>query len=626
MKIKSVTIEGMHNVDKRTYEFSNLSYLVGPNGAGKSTAMQAIQLALLGYIPGTSKSSKEAIFRHANNHTMAVTLKLDDDGREVSIRRIWSGTKSSINSSVDIQPPLYDFSKVVADIELPIFNFNEFVGMTANKLKDWFIDFLPSVDISTDWDKVLRDDLEANAIAMQDDDLIKQSVKEIKAFGLKGSDEVRKANEYFKSMLSFKNKELERVQSTIQSLIYYDDVVMDKTPEEISSKISELEFQKSSQEAAYRMAQQNDRIKKQIAEYDDCTSTSYAEDPRFTESDDAIEANMKASDKANEQIATKQADISKLQDDKLKLSEKKAEIKMFIGTRTGIIDSEGICPFTNTKCESVQELIAQYKQEVEDAQKQISEIEEQMNAINAQIAAINDEIAALRSSISDCSKDVADKQTQKETIKHRYAQKDNLKKQLVIVPEAAVSGKDFDAEITALRDIQVKYAANKRYNEMIDKLTADKFSVESQIVMLKSWIKLTGVNGLQNDASATTPFIHLGAQMDKYIQAVFGSGTSSKFNLEAKANSFSFGVERDGKYIPFNLLSSGEKCMYTLALMMSLVEVSASPLKLIMIDDLLDHLDDINVNKLFESLTKVKDIQMIFAGVKAVSGDFIIEV
>lgn len=112
--------------------------------------------------------------------------------------------------------------------------------------------------------------------------------------------------------------------------------------------------------------------------------------------------------------------------------------------------------------------------------------------------------------------------------------------------------------------------------------------------------------------------------MNRYIQAVFGTDITSKFNLESKANSFSFGIERGGSYIPYNLLSSGEKCMYTLALMLSLVKASKSPLKLVLVDDLLDHLDDININKLFESLAKVDDVQMIFAGVKQLDNSNIV--
>ena len=65
MKVKSVGISGMHNVTKQTYNFDNVNYLYGLNGAGKSTILQAIQLGILGYIPGTAKRPAD-IFKHAN--------------------------------------------------------------------------------------------------------------------------------------------------------------------------------------------------------------------------------------------------------------------------------------------------------------------------------------------------------------------------------------------------------------------------------------------------------------------------------------------------------------------------------------------------------------------------------
>ena len=114
--------------------------------------------------------------------------------------------------------------------------------------------------------------------------------------------------------------------------------------------------------------------------------------------------------------------------------------------------------------------------------------------------------------------------------------------------------------------------------------------------------------------------------MNTYLHTVFGESVSAKFNLVAKANSFSFGITRKSAYIPFNLLSSGEKCLYTLALMLSIIHVAKSPLKVIMVDDLFDHLDNINADKLFTSLQQVKDIQMIFAGVKEVNCDYKVEV
>ena len=43
MKIKSVLIEGMHNVDKKLYNFDGSTYFHGLNGSGKSTVLQAVQ-------------------------------------------------------------------------------------------------------------------------------------------------------------------------------------------------------------------------------------------------------------------------------------------------------------------------------------------------------------------------------------------------------------------------------------------------------------------------------------------------------------------------------------------------------------------------------------------------------
>ena len=69
------------------------------------------------------------------------------------------------------------------------------------------------------------------------------------------------------------------------------------------------------------------------------------------------------------------------------------------------------------------------------------------------------------------------------------------------------------------------------------------------------------------------------------------SDIRANFNVSTKANSFSFGLIRNDVYIPYDLLSSGEKCLYSLALMICIVNNSKSPLKLMLCDDMFDHLD-----------------------------------
>lgn len=106
---------------------------------------------------------------------------------------------------------------------------------------------------------------------------------------------------------------------------------------------------------------------------------------------------------------------------------------------------------------------------------------------------------------------------------------------------------------------------------------------------------------------------------NRFIRFFAGTNkfTTAKFHLTEKANSFSFGVtNEENEYIEFDLLSSGEKCLYTLALLISIVELSDSPLKIIMIDDLLDHLDMLRIKDCFETLYSISDIQILLAGVQ----------
>lgn len=145
--IKSIRIIGMHNVEDRTYTFNEvMNYFVGPNGAGKSTILNAIQLALLGYIPGTAKQTSQ-IMKHANGPIMDVTLTLSSNGNDVSIQRRWTNTGKTIKTTIIVTPSAYSeyhIKSLVQQMEMPIFNFSDFVGMTANKMKEWFINYLPS--------------------------------------------------------------------------------------------------------------------------------------------------------------------------------------------------------------------------------------------------------------------------------------------------------------------------------------------------------------------------------------------------------------------------------------------------------------------------------------------------
>lgn len=226
-----------------------------------------------------------------------------------------------------------------------------------------------------------------------------------------------------------------------------------------------------------------------------------------------------------------------------------------------------------------------------------------------------------------------------QNLRTAYIQRDNLRSQL----HSEVSDMDkqslleeldaLNKKMTQTNDLIIKVEVNKRYNELTDKLTVEKFRIEQDIEILKVWIKLTDVNGLQSQLMEE-PFKRLADNMSVYLQKLFsgtGKFSAAKFYLSEKANSFSFGVlNQQNEYIEFDLLSSGEKCLYTLALLLSIVDASDSPLKLVMIDDLLDHLDTARIKDCFSTLYSISTVHVLLAGVQDClhpnSDEFVVEV
>lgn len=605
MKLKSVTIKGMHNVDSIKYDFKNLNYLYGRNGSGKTTVLQAIQLGLLGYIPGLNKT-KSFIFRHANCSNMSVTLDIDDNGNDVKVTRSWLGRiNSSVDYNVEVSPSTYDLESIVGDLELPVFNFNEFVSMTANKLKDWFIDFLPKSEFKLNWRKELVDVIPKNLSKYQSEDMIDENVKSIEECGLSGVDQIRWANTFMKDQLSFKKEELKRLTNTIQSLVYYDDLDMnDYRMEEIDDEIAELKGEEIRRQDYEYNLKSNENIQFLIDKHN-CNYDSYKEDPRLEEYNRTYH---------NIENKLKEARNKDYRQDIEKLTNQLFELKNEVNSKQKVVSGKGRCPYTHQICEDVKQLTDKYEVEIENIKKDITKIDNELSELNAKDNDLNVEIRTYNAKLEELK-------NKKAKLIDEYDEVESLRGKLVELPENVPENKDYNELIDDLLELKSKYQVNQKYNEMVDTLTQSKFELTNEIEIYKEWIKLTSVNGLQTKVEGCNPFEAISTIMDDRIVQLFGAGYSCHFVLEEKANSFSFGLKGE-RYVPYDLLSSGEKCMFSLALMMSIVDNSSSPLKLILVDDLFDHLDDHNIKNMFESLINVDDIQMIFAGVKKTYTDF----
>lgn len=581
MKITHIIIEGFHNAVKDEYWFEDINYLYGRNGAGKSTILQAIQLGLLGYVPGSNKT-KQGVFAHSSNHTMAVKLELDNG---VSIQRVWTKSKNSVSESVTVVPEGYDIQSLVADVELPLFNFDEFTHMTANTLKDWFINYLPKQSFTTDWSSVLKDALSDLPDASVEDEFVSEAVEAIKGFGVSGVEEIRQANTYFKNLLSFTKKELDKKLSTIQSLIHYDDYEAMYSEDELRLRIKEIENKILQLHLQKQSADKLESITSEINRLNSLTPE--------------IDALQEEVNRLQNRVTSLEKEIA---DKRSQYSEQFALAKSY----DSIIESNGVCTFTGRKCNEISALVENYKvtrqQCMESAHVIREETDQLLNAKNIYDTDLRNKSNQLYSMKRDLS-----------LLPHLEDDAKSLQDTVAnIIEEDVVTLED---SLEKYKEMYGKAVANREYNDLNSAVIADKYRLENEVECLKIWVKLTDVNGLQAQGDYN-PFDILSSSINPVLSKLFDSKVSCMFYSDGKANSFSFGLNRVGTYIPYTMLSSGEKCMFLLSMFIGLLNYTKSSLKLILIDDFLDHLDDENFDSVLEAIRNMNGIQFIFAGVK----------
>lgn len=587
MKIKSIYIDGLHNAVNKTYDLGDIVYLFGANGAGKSTVLHAIQFALLGYIPGTAKKSNEALLRHSPKNAIDVRVVLADSSEDdiVVERRV-----TDTGSKVTMIPDGYDLSEIVAELELPIFNFNEFVGQTANKLKEYFIkNLLPISNGVLDWDTILYNSLE-DAVFEDKDEILAYGKELLGDLEGEALDQIITANARFKEELSFKKSELQRLQSTVESLIYYDDYTGPNNLAALNSDLlalgmlrdqvlrynSAINALQSALDEQKQLMQDLEHLGGQ-ARYDECG----AELAKIQERSHAVSEVV-----SNHQTAAK-------------------TLLARISATDKVIQGGGVCPYTKDTCatllakiESLQKALVPAKTQYTEHNTSAAEGAAQLHEYTQQSGKLESEMAKI--------KDIQRRLLALEQTVSKLPQKPNTDK-----TEA-----ELDTEIEQLTQSKSKLEANIQYNTKIEQLTKDKYVTELQLKALNAWVKKTDTNDLQTTIMEE-PFMELAKIMSGYIQKMYGDkDLTAKFNISSKANSFSFGLMRNGIYIPYDLLSSGEKCLYTLALMICITNRSKSPLKLMLLDDAFDHLDPQTIENTFTTLKNIPDIQFIFAGVQ----------
>lgn len=612
MKIRSIEINNMNNVKQKNYTLSNLTYFHGRNGIGKSTILEAIQFCLLGYIPNENKT-KASIFKHCNNNQMSVKLTFDNGA---AITRTLAKVGNDIVSNIITDPQEMNIDGILGNASLPIFNFNDFLDLTANKMKQWFLDFLPNTTVNIDWKSRLT--TAALSTGKVDDSInreIDQYIATIKSYNLSGLDEVKKANELFKEELSLKKQDLKRSTSTLQSLALSTDTTITESEEMLQDQIASYQEKNKIAAATRTKIQQNKKIYAALHsdEFIDLKD-NLEDDERYIEADQELIESTKELGNLLQQQSKLQLQSSILNE----VSKAQVEIEALKQS----ISSSNTCPILHKECK---DLITQKA----NMQKELASRVAAYNALKAEADQYNESMIALGNNIQSAKERQEDANSVIRDLTARYDNKATYQSLLdtSISEDAEVDNTDYDSLIHEVIEKLNKLHEVKQSKALFDSMSKEVAEESSAVERLKAFEKLTGMNGLQTElTNANNPFDTLSAEMSKTLSSWL-AGTPY-FNIEAKANSFEFGIDRLTHKVPYTSLSTGEKCMYALSLLIALQNLSNSQLKLIMMDDAFDHLDSTNIEKVFDVLKEQTDIQIIVAGVKNTESgkDMIIEV
>lgn len=591
MRISRINFKNFHGQTKRVDIDTNLVYLCGNNGRGKSTILQAAQLALLGYIPGYGKKVSD-IFRHATDRQMSVKVTFDNG---YSVERVYTKTSKSIDTEVICNPSEFDVKATIGNIELPIFNFSSLLDMTANQLKAWFINTLFDNKTRIAWQPILTDAIPEGTTDIEE--VKRELLDYIEQHELFTLDDLPSVNAYIKSLKSEKNGELTRLSSTLQTLVYYDDVPVGATVADIRAKYDRIKDihnrlleAENNKDTIMRIAH---RLKDECAEVLDENATEYKK---------KLE-NMKDENRELHDV---------ILDIQSQIYDVEREISVQHGIRERLSKLDGVCPITGESCDTVK-----------SDDTEIQKINKTIDELSAKVSKLNSQRCELEENYDNTC----------EVIK-RMQSKWQLYLDLTAQLEAVDTSKspaNLDAEgitydisdcITienqCMEDIQ-HITANETYAKMHDSILEEKYAVEMSLEILKIYEKLTGPNGIASTMNASR-FSEFAADIGVILHEMTGCTPEVVFEISEAANSFSFGYKTKGdKYVPYELLSSGEKCVFNIALMLSILKHLNTDVRLVLADDIFDHLDKENIDKLFNYVYNNNEAQFIFAGVNEIS-------
>lgn len=599
-KIESLIIDGMKAFEHAEFQFDDINIIIGKNGSGKTTIIQAIQLCLLGYIPGIPKRIS-SIFELSNNDIMKINMVLKDGSDSITIEKIWS--KSIVSSKLEyketITPEGINLEDLISEIELPVFNYSDFISMSSNAKKDWFLRFLKSdANAINMYDEIAAVDIELPDMFESETQVkvpnVIRTAESLKQF----NSELKDARKYIKGCY-------DRSVAVAQSAHEFEDdeehEITSFNLEHYTARTNEIRAILSSYSQDLANIRRNETTENMIKKYEQVKDDKEDEFRQVYHCDICNAEDLKTN-KENILKSLK----SKLESTNLSMRPIIHEMDTIQSLLASVKDGSNsiICPYLSTDCEHLSSKLDEYRS--------------RLNSLSGDYKLLQDVKSSCESEIDAIQKDLYD-------IKNRVTNYNAIEPHIKDLTDTLVPVSPkyiqctIDSYKSELAELQEEFEKFQRYYGKQKDIELAKYNVikyKAILQTLKELIELTDANHLGSRFNEA--FQQLESLVSEQISAYFGSNYAASFRMSTKSNSFEFGlVETNSNvYISYDNLSSGEKCMYAVALLFSLLRYNSQPINLIILDDVFDHLDSLALSKVIKTLnSSCKDIQFIIAGV-----------
>lgn len=645
MKLRKVWLKGLKGQDM-AYELGPVTVLHGPNGSGKTAVLQAIMFGILGYDPRLGKTA-DKIAAMMTEQEMQVRLEVDQDGGErfVVVRglvRKNGGTRSTLR----VAPSFGETTLAAAGARVEaalgafpvMFDLSEFLALSHDRRRQFIFNLVAGAGYTPETlleklTPLLTDapaDLRAEALSLFQGHVTKELAR--------GGD----AHEVLGQVLAALKDQESAVTATVRQLQAGLQAVTDELGQlttsgasqalaeeietfsvKIHAATTDLERERSrveerqrrherlhaiaarKQELGISFAGMLEEMRTSLVEHEQKLLMGEEVLREARKQDGVSRDALAAATEREHQLGLRVAGLG---------AETQTIRRMIEGLGSCSLVEDPRCAFQGKRAELEEKSRALH--EAIDTRKRLGlDVADATMARGRSARFVQEGEAALpkhRERVAELRKLVADRERLEAAKAAERNVLDEEERQLLSVAEAPLSDLEIlEQRVRALEEarqlVQIRLGQVHR-REALEKATvasrAALQKAERDQEVLKALRLAAGPRGLQGQVAmeALTPLATAANEVLSRLPA--GKKLGVVTLNERGTEIFDLGWERDGRVVPFEVLSTGERLQFAAAISLGLVALRKPPLRILLVDDL-QNVDGDNRGPFVDALRKI---------------------